>query len=95
VDVKLQVMTAVAFATMGLSACSTMHTPMSGAHGANTEQRCAMYRSEMEGKSAAEQRAAAEAHITAMHGSSDAAHVDRHLRMMNQMCGVKSAGSNR
>jgi hypothetical protein len=43
----------------------------------------------MEGKSPAEQRAAAEAHITAMHGNADAAHVDRHLRMMGQMCGAK------
>lgn len=89
------VMTAVAFATMGLSACSTMHAPMGGAHAANTEQRCAMYRSEMEGKSAAEQRAAAEAHITAMHGRSDADHVDRHLRMMNQMCGVQPGSPSR
>jgi hypothetical protein len=24
-----------------------------------------------------------------MHGSADAAHVDRHLRMMEQMCGAK------
>jgi hypothetical protein len=43
----------------------------------------------MEGKSPAEQRAAAEAHITAMHGNADAAHVDQHLRMMEQMCGAK------
>jgi hypothetical protein len=55
----------------------------------NTDERCAMHRKAMEGKSPAEQRAAAEAHITAMHGSADAAHVDRHLRMMEQMCGAK------
>jgi hypothetical protein len=87
--------TAVVLATVGLSGCSTMHPPMGGAHAANTDQRCAMYRSEMEGKSAAEQRAAAEAHITAMHGRSDADHVDRHLRMMNQMCGMQPASPSR
>ena len=50
-----------------------------------------MHRETMDGKSPAEQRATAEAHITAMHGSVDAAHVDRHLRMMEQMCGAKPA----
>jgi hypothetical protein len=40
------------------------------------------------------QRAAqgrAEAHIVQMHGSADAAHIERHLRVMEQRCG-KPAG---
>jgi hypothetical protein len=59
--------------------------------GMNADQKCAMYRETMEGKSAAEKRATAEAHIQAMHGSADAAHIDRHMRMMEQMCGAKPA----
>jgi len=87
---KLQTLAAVAVAAWGLSACSTMDGPATGQHaGMNADERCAMHRKSMEGKSPAEQRAAAEAHVTAMHGSADAAHVDRHLRMMEQMCGAK------
>jgi hypothetical protein len=87
---KLQIFAAVTVAAWGLSACSTMDGPTTGEHaGMYADQRCAMHRKAMEGKSPAEQRAAAEAHITAMHGSADAAHVDRHLQMMEQMCGAK------
>lgn len=87
---KLQIFAAVAVAAWGLSACSTMDAPATGQHaGMNADERCAMHRNAMAGKSPAEQRAAAEAHIMAMHGSADAAHVDRHLRMMEQMCGAK------
>lgn len=87
---KLQIFAAVTVAALGLSACSTMDGPATGWHaGMNADERCAMHRKAMEGKSPAEQRAAAEAHITAMHGSADAAHIDRHLRMMEQMCGTK------
>jgi hypothetical protein len=57
----------------------------------NADPRCAMYRETMVGKSPLEQRAAAEAHITTMHGSADAAHIDRHLQMMEQMCGTPPA----
>lgn len=52
---------------------------------------CAEYRATMAGKSIEEQRTAAEAHIIQMHGSADAAHVERHMRMMEQRCG-KAAG---
>ena len=92
---KLQIFAAVTVAAWGLSACSTMDGPTTAEHaGMYADQRCAMHRKAMEGKSPAEQRAAAEAHITAMHGSADAAHVDRHLRMMEQMCGANPvAGS--
>ena len=92
---KLQIFAAVTVAAWGLSACSTMDGPTTGQHaGMNADEQCAMHRKAMEGKSPAEQRAAAEAHITAMHGSADAAHVDRHLRMMEQMCGANPvAGS--
>ena len=87
---KLQILAAVAVAAWGLSACSTMDGPATGQHaGMNADERCSLHHKAMEGKSPAEQRAAAEAHVTAMHGSADAAHVDRHLRMMEQMCGAK------
>lgn len=83
---------AVTIAAWGLSACSTMNEPMTGEHaGMDAGPPCAMYRETMEGKSPAEQRAAAEAHIVKMHGNADAAHIDRHLRMMEQKCGAKPA----
>lgn len=89
---KLQVIAAVTIAAWGLSACSTMNDPITGPHaGMNAGQQCAMYRETMEGKSPAEQRAAAEAHIVKMHGSADAAHIDRHMRMMEQKCGALPA----
>ena len=52
---------------------------------------CADYRATMAGKTVEEQRKAAEAHIVQMHGSADAAHIERHMRMMEQRCG-KAAG---
>lgn len=90
---NVQTFAAAAFAAWGLSACGTMDgPPATGQHAATSAgQKCAMYRQTMEGKSPAEQRAAAEAHIITMHGSADAAHVDRHLRMMEQTCGAKPA----
>jgi len=48
---------------------------------------CAEYRATMAGKSVEEQRKAAEAHIVKMHDSADAAHVERHMKMMEQRCG--------
>lgn len=48
---------------------------------------CAEYRATMAGKSVEEQRKAAEAHIVRMHGSADAAHIERHMKMMEQRCG--------
>lgn len=86
---KLRILAAAMIAAW-VSACSTMDGPAMGEHtGMNAEQRCTMYRETTAGKSPSEQRAAAEAHIAAMHGSVDPAHVDRHLRMMEQMCGAK------
>jgi hypothetical protein len=41
----------------------------------------------MAGKTVEEQRKAAEAHIVQMHGSADAAHIERHMRMMERRCG--------
>jgi hypothetical protein len=87
---------AVPLAAGLVAACSPMHGPGGGHHGAMaTDQRCAVHRQEMQGKTAAEQRAAAEAHIKAMHGSADAAHVDRHLQMMERMCGPTPAAAAR
>jgi hypothetical protein len=90
---NVQTLTAVTIATWGLSACSTMDGPAATDQHAtmNTEQKCAMYRQTMTGRSPAEQRATAEAHIRTMHGSVDAAHVDRHLQMMEQACGTNPA----
>lgn len=70
-------------AALLLSACaSAPHR-----HG-DMAERCAAHRAEMAGKSPAEQREAAAAHIRAKHGSADDAHIDRHLRMMTQRCGA-------
>ena len=68
-----------------LAACA--HSP----HHGDMTQMCAEHRQSMAGKSPAEQRAAAEAQIRAMHGTADAAHVERHLRMMEQRCGPTPA----
>jgi hypothetical protein len=53
---------------------------------------CAEYRATMAGKSVEEQNKAAEAHIVRMHGSGDATHIERHMKMMEQRCG-NAAGS--
>jgi len=88
-----QTIAAVTVAAWALSACSTMDgAPATDQHAAmNAGQKCAMHRKSMEGKSPAEQRAMAESHIIAMHGSADAAHIDRHLQMMEQACGANPA----
>ena len=88
---KFQTLATVTVAAWALSACSTMDGPPATDQpaGMNSSQKCSMYRETMDGKSPAEQRAAAEAHIITMHGSADAAHIDRHLRMMEQMCGAR------
>ncbi len=52
---------------------------------------CAEYRATMAGKSVEEQRKAAEEHIVRMHGTADAAHIERHMKMMEARCG-KAAG---
>ena len=49
---------------------------------------CAEYRATMAGKSIEERRKAAEAHIVQMNGSADAAHIERHMQMMEQRCGM-------
>lgn len=90
---NVQTLAAVIISAWGLSACSTMvGAPATDQHATmNTEQKCAMYRETMQGRSPAEQRATAEAHIRMMHGSADTAHVDRHLQMMEQACGTNPA----
>ena len=90
---KAQTLAVVAIGALALSACGTLDgPPATGQHaGMDAGQKCAMHRATMEGKSPAEQQAAAEAHITAMHGSADAAHVDRHLQMMERTCGTNPA----
>ncbi|MGZ8274193.1 MAG: hypothetical protein ACXW2G_13715 [Burkholderiaceae bacterium] len=90
---NVQTLAAATIAAWALSACSAMNgKPATDQHTAmDAGQKCAMYRETTEGRSPSEQRAAAEAHIVSMHGSADAAHVDRHLRMMEQMCGGKPA----
>lgn len=77
-------------ASVLLAACNTAPHRHGGM---DADQRCAAYRAEMAGKSPAEQRAAAAAHIRAMHGSADDAHIDRHLGMMAQRCGAAAPGS--
>ena len=47
-----------------------------------------MYRDTLAGKSPAQRQAAAEAHVTAMHGKADPQHAAMHLRMMEQRCGA-------
>jgi uncharacterized protein YceK len=77
----------LSLATLALLAgCATMHDHQHG-----SGDYCAEYRATMAGKSIEEQRKAAEAHIIQMHGSADAAHIERHMRMMEQRCG-KAAG---
>ena len=68
----------IAFIAGSATACAATHDHAGG---------CAAHRQAMAGKTPAEQRAAAEEHIRAMHGSADAAHVERHLQMMEQHCG--------
>lgn len=76
-----------------LSACSPMHSPMAEHGSMMGTQGCEAHRQAMAGKTPAEQRAAAEAHIRAMHGSVDDAHVDRHMKMMGQRCGPAAAAA--
>ena len=76
----------VGFAVLVLvTGCSSIHGP-AGHHAQGTDP-CAEYRGTMAGKSVDEQRKASEAHIVQMHGSADAAHVERHMKMMEQRCG--------
>ena len=90
---NVQTLAAVTIAAWGLSACTTMGgAPATEHHAAmNADQMCATHREAMQGKSPAEQRAMAEAHVKTMHGSADAAHVDRHLQMMEKTCGTNPA----
>ena len=82
----------VSFTTVVLiTGCSSM-PGQTGHHAARTDH-CAEYRETMAGKSVEEQRKASEAHIVRMHGTSDAAHVERHMKMMEQRCG--SVGQER
>lgn len=79
---------AIPFGAALVCACTPMHGQMSGGEGAMPSERmCTMHRQMMAGKTPTEQRAAAEEHIRAMHGSVDNAHVERHMKMMEQKCG--------
>jgi uncharacterized protein YceK len=69
-----------------LAGCAAMHDHQQGA-----TDYCDEYRATMAGKSVEEKRKAAEARIVRMHGSADAAHIERHMRMIEQRCG-KAAG---
>lgn len=70
-------------ATAALTACST-HGPHGPGHRQAMSDACAAHR---QARTPEERRAAAEAHIVQMHGSADAQHVERHLKMMDQRCG--------
>jgi hypothetical protein len=61
--------------------------PGQAGHHAVRTDHCAEYRATMAGKSIEEQRKASEEHIVRMHGTADAAHVERHMKMMEQRCG--------
>lgn len=68
-----------------MSGCSSMHGDT--VHHHSGADSCAQYRETMAGKSMEEQRKAAIAHIVQMHGSADPAHLERHMKMMEQRCG--------
>lgn len=75
-----------------LAGCSTPHHPPGPAHAQAMTDACAAHR---QARTPEERRAAAEAHIVQMHGSADAEHVERHLRMMDRRCaeaGTKASG---
>ena len=73
-----------------VTGCSSL--PGQSDHHAMGTDYCAEYRATMAGKSVEEQRKAAEAHIVRMHGASDSAHVERHMKMMEQRCGDAGRG---
>jgi uncharacterized protein YceK len=75
----MKLLAALAIALMAGCASTQSHR-----HGADY---CAEYRATMAGKSVEEQRKAAEAHIVEMHGTADAAHIERHMKMMERRCG--------
>lgn len=68
-----------------IAGCSSM--PGQAGHHAASGEHCAEYRATMAGKSIDQQRKASEAHIVRMHGTADAAHIERHMKMMEQRCG--------
>ena len=68
-----------------VAGCSSVHRQ--AGHHANGSDYCAEYRATMAGKSVEDQRKASADHIVRMHGSADAAHVERHMKMMEQRCG--------
>lgn len=75
-----------------VSACATPEGEMMAAgdqRHMDKNQMCAMYRQMTAGKSEAEQQAAAEAHIKAMHGSADPQMVAMHRQMMERSCSEK------
>lgn len=65
-----------------LAACAAPHGHGPG-HQAAMSDACAAHR---QARTVEERRAAAEAHIVRMHGSADAAHIERHMAMMDQRC---------
>jgi hypothetical protein len=76
-------------AAMALAACAA-HAPAH--HGADA---CATWHQLTVGKSADERRAVAGAQVRERHESADPAHVERHLRMMDQRCGAPDARAPR
>jgi type IV pilus biogenesis protein CpaD/CtpE len=70
----MKVLSVIALAL--LAGCASTHSQQHGA------DYCAEYRATMAGKSVEEQRKAAAEHIVKMHGTADAAHIDRHMKMM-------------
>jgi hypothetical protein len=73
-----------------LTACAAQHPP--GHHGPDA---CAAWRQQTDKRSIEERRAAAERHIVQMHGAADAAHIERHLQMMERRCGTPAAPASR
>lgn len=73
-----------------LAACTTPHAPHGSDHQQAMTDACAAHR---QARTPEERRAAAEKHIVQMHGSADAQHVERHLRMMDQRCGSTGGGA--
>jgi hypothetical protein len=76
------------------SGCATPSAsgPMEEEHAhMDMAQMCAMHRQLTDGKSSAEQQAAIEEHIKAMHGTASPEMVAMHKKMMESRCGAAAA----
>lgn len=96
----MNVRSALVFAAgvvLAVSGCATNQGEQSGMHRdtshghARMAQMCEMHKQTTEGKSPAEQRAAAEAHVKAMHGSATPEMVAHHIKLMEMHCGHRAA----